>query len=370
MKKNRTLKAAGTLLLAAFLLTHAGGAAFAQKSPEADRQAQKGAEYLARKDWRNAADSYKKALRADAGHVEANYGLGVAYMNMKQAMDALAAFSNVVAAQPNPRVKDALANTGIVHFSLGHYKEASDALGNALKLGDIGTTGHYFLGMAYMQTGRDDTQALDSLRRASSDPQFAQVALTSVGLLLLKQGKGREAVAPLEQAARLNPRHAPTQMLLGNAYLSADRPEEALAALRSADRVLHAARARLRALPALPQRGGGRGLHVRAPATAAVGGGSGRTRQRLHAHESLPRGRGRLRARADAEARRPQHAARPVRPLLLARRVREARRDGAAGRAPRAAERRRADDARRRARHQRRHAGRAARRARGAAGRA
>jgi tetratricopeptide (TPR) repeat protein len=235
MKKNRTLKAAGTLLLAAFLLTHAGGAAFAQKSSEADRQAQKGAEYLARKDWRNAADSYKKALRADAGHVEANYGLGVAYMNMKQAMDALAAFSNVVAAQPNPRVREALANTGIVHFALGHYKEASDALGNALKLGDIGTTGHYFLGMAYMQTGRDDTQALDSLRRASSDPQFAQIALTSVGLLLLKQDKGREAVAPLEQAARMNPRHAPTQMLLGNAYLSADRPEEALAALRAAD---------------------------------------------------------------------------------------------------------------------------------------
>ena len=65
---------------------------------------------------------------------------------------------------------------------------------------------------------------------SASDPQFAQDANFSLGYLLLKQGSAKEAVAPLEQAARLNPRHMPTQMLLGNAYLSVDRVEEGLAA--------------------------------------------------------------------------------------------------------------------------------------------
>jgi tetratricopeptide (TPR) repeat protein len=233
MKKQNTLKAAGILLLAAFFLAQSG-AVFAQKTSEADKQAQRGAEQLARKDWRGAADSYRKALRSDARHVEANYGLGVALMNLKQMPDALAAFAGVVAAQPNPRVKDALVNTGAIQLSLGHNKEAADALGQALPLGDLGTAGHYFLGKAYILTDRDDRQALDSLRRATSDPQFAQDALASVGYLLLKQNKGREAVAPLEQAARMSPPNAFAQMLLGNAYLAADRPEDALAALRAA----------------------------------------------------------------------------------------------------------------------------------------
>ena len=209
-------------------------AALAQKSQEADRQAQRGADYLARKDWKNARDSYQKAVRADARHVEGNYGLGIALMNLKQPMDALAAFSKVVEFQPNPRVREALVYTGLIHFSLGHYKEASDAIGNASTMGEIGPTGHYFLGKAYQQMGRD-ADALPHLQAAVSTPDYAQDASFSVGLILIKQDKGREAVEPLETAARLNPRHAPSQMLLGSAYLSADRPEDALTALRAAD---------------------------------------------------------------------------------------------------------------------------------------
>src|SRR4051812_19911345 len=89
------------LLLFAVLLfapSNNAAVAFAQKPQDADRLAQKGAEYLARKDWKNARDQYQKAVRADARHVEANYGLGVACMNLKQMPDALTAFSNVIAA--------------------------------------------------------------------------------------------------------------------------------------------------------------------------------------------------------------------------------------------------------------------------------
>jgi len=237
MKIPKTFAAACILVLAALLLTSAPSATaatFPQKTAEADRQAQKGAEHLGRKDWKRAAESYQKAVRADARHVEANYGLGVAHMNLKQPTEALAAFSNVIAAQPNPRVKDALVNTGLIHFAAGRAKEAADALGLAAPLGDIGAVGHYFLGKAYLQTERGDDAALDSLRRAASDPQFAQDANFSVGYLLLKKNQSKEAVAPLEQAVRLNAQHAPSQMLLGNAYLAAERYEEAHTALRAA----------------------------------------------------------------------------------------------------------------------------------------
>ncbi|HEX7317179.1 MAG TPA: tetratricopeptide repeat protein [Pyrinomonadaceae bacterium] len=234
MKNTNTLRAAGLILLAAFLLTPAPAFSF-QKTSEADKQAQRGAEYISKKDWNRAADSYQKAVRADARHVEGNYGLGVAYLNLKRAQEALAAFANVIAAQPNPRAKDAYVNTGAIQFALGRYQEAADALSKAGELGDIGTTGNYFLGKAYQQTERD-ADALNALRKATGDAQFGSDANLSVGLLLLKQNKAAEAVAPLEQAVKLGAQPvAVAQMLLGNAYLATDRPEEALAALRAAD---------------------------------------------------------------------------------------------------------------------------------------
>ncbi|HEX8500415.1 MAG TPA: tetratricopeptide repeat protein [Pyrinomonadaceae bacterium] len=235
MNRDQTLGAAGMLLLAALLFcTAPAAAAFTQKSSEADRLAQKGAEYLAKKDWKRAAETYQKAVRADARHAEASYGLGVAHMNLRQPNEALAAFSNVVAAGPNPRVKDALVGAAAVQFSLGAFKEAGEALERAAALGDIGTAGHYFRGKAYVQQGREDDKALDSLRRAAADPQYAQDASVSVGFLLLKQNRAKEAVAPLELAVRLDARSAAAQTFLGHAYVALDRPEEGLAALRAA----------------------------------------------------------------------------------------------------------------------------------------
>jgi tetratricopeptide (TPR) repeat protein len=222
------------ILFAALAALSQPAAALAQKPQDAAKLIQKGSELLAKKDWKGARDQYQKAARADARNVEANYGLGVAQMNLKQWADALAAFSNVVAAKPNPRVREALANTGRINYWLKDYAKAADALEPASELGDIGADGYYFLAKSYTETRRE-ARALDLFRRATADPQYAQDAYFNVGLLLTRQDKAREAVAPLEQAARLDPRHAPTQTLLGNAYLAADRPEDALAALRAAD---------------------------------------------------------------------------------------------------------------------------------------
>ena len=235
MKMNNTFRAAGLLLLAAFFcLTNAGAAPLPQNA-EADKQAQRGAEHLSKKDWRRAAESYHKALRADPRHVEANYGLGLAYMNLERGSEALAAFANVIAAQPNPRVKEAFVYTGLIHYALKRYDEAGESLGRAAALGDLGPGPHYYLGKVYQQQGRD-ADALASLRKVTSEPQFAADANLSVGFLLLKQNKAAEAVAPLEQAVRLGAQPlAVAQMLLGNAYVSVARPEEGLAALRAAD---------------------------------------------------------------------------------------------------------------------------------------
>src|SRR5215204_5962522 len=193
MKNTNTFRAAGILLLAAFLLSPANASAF-QKTSEADKQAQKGAEYLAKKDWNRAADSYQKAVRADARHVEANYGLGLAYMNLERVNEALAAFADVIAAQPNPRVKEAFVYAGLIHYALKRYEEAAQSLGRAAALGEIGPGPHYYLGKIYQQQGHD-AEALASLRKAVSAPQHAADANLSIGFILLRQNQAKEAVA-------------------------------------------------------------------------------------------------------------------------------------------------------------------------------
>jgi len=72
---NRTnIRAAARLLLAALIFSPAlAPSAFAQKSPESERETQKGAQYLAQRDWKRALDSYTKAAHADPRNYEARY---------------------------------------------------------------------------------------------------------------------------------------------------------------------------------------------------------------------------------------------------------------------------------------------------------
>lgn len=234
MKKQITFAAASLLVLAAIFSGVPRAAA--QRQQEVEKLIQRGADSLRRNDWKGAADSYRKAVRADPKNYEANYGLGVASMNLKQTMDALAAFSNVIEVKPNPRVQDAYVGTALIHYNLGHYKEARDSFELAQQLGPLSTFAAYLLGKSYMQTDHD-ALALAPLERASSDPQYAEDSLLSIGVIRMKQNQGRQAVQPLEGAVRINPRNASAQMLLGVAYITVDRNQEALTALRAAQAI-------------------------------------------------------------------------------------------------------------------------------------
>ncbi|HWS56590.1 MAG TPA: tetratricopeptide repeat protein [Pyrinomonadaceae bacterium] len=220
------------LLALTFFLFAPQGAA-AQKPQEAERHAQRGAQELQRQQWRRAAEHYRRAVAADRRHVESNYGLGVAYMNLKQWQDALGAFSNVIEVRPNARLKDAYIGSGLIFFETQKFKEATDVFGFAEQLGELPPHVYYYYGKAQLQQGRP-REALAALRRAAPAPQYAQDLYFSLGFLHLQQNESKEAVAALEQALRLNAGHAPTLMLLGNAYLGQERHAEAERLLRQA----------------------------------------------------------------------------------------------------------------------------------------
>lgn len=224
------------VLLAALVFVSApprADASPAQKTQEAERHAQRGAQELQRRQWKRAADNYRKAVAADPKHVEAQFGLGVAYMNLRQTTDALAAFSNVIGLRPNARLKDAYVNSGLIFFETQKFKEASDVFGFAEQLGELTPALYYYAGKSYLSQNKN-AEALAALRRATPEPAYAQDLHATLGLLHLQQGQNKEAIASLEQALRLNSNNAYTLMLLGNAYVAEDRSEEGERLLRQA----------------------------------------------------------------------------------------------------------------------------------------
>lgn len=230
------LTAALCLVLVALSPAAARATSFAQKPQEADKLARRAAESLQKKDWRRAADGYQKALRADADHAESHYGLGVAQAGLKQSAEALASFANVLRLAPNPRVREAHLNAGLLHAEGQRHGEAAESLEQAQKLGELPANGRYFLGRAYLSLGRD-AEALAALKGALADAPHAPDAYAQIGRLHLKRNEASEAAEALRHAVRLNPGDAPTLALAADAFLRLDLNEEALAATLEAVRL-------------------------------------------------------------------------------------------------------------------------------------
>lgn len=233
-RASRRAKLVLLLLIAAvsLLAPHRSAlAAVVQKQGEADKLAQKGAENLRKSQWQKAAENYQKAVRANPNHVEANYGLAVANMQLKQVDEALKFFSAVVRLRPNPRVGEALRNAGLIHFTQQRFKETAEAYEGAAQLGDLPADDHYRLGFAYLRLGRK-REAIAEMKRAVPDVRLAPDALYLTGALQLELGEKQEALANLEQAVRLNSNHAGALIYLGGAYFDLGRHDEALAALK------------------------------------------------------------------------------------------------------------------------------------------
>ncbi|HLM54598.1 MAG TPA: tetratricopeptide repeat protein, partial [Pyrinomonadaceae bacterium] len=220
-------------LLLAFVLFLILPAA-AQKPQEADKLAQRGAEYLRKNDWRRAAEQYQRAVRANPNHAEAQYGLGAAYVGLGQQSEALEAFSQVVRLKPNPRVAEALVQSGIIHAGAKRYQEAVSSFEQARQLGDIPPAAHFFLAGTYLQLGGRDRDALASFERAAAEQRFAAESYRGIGFIRLKQNETKEAADALARSVQLNPRDGFAQALYGNALLTQGRDEEAMAALRQA----------------------------------------------------------------------------------------------------------------------------------------
>ena len=212
-----------------------------------------------------AVEACRVLLRLDPGHAETNHILGLAYLRLGRADDAVAALGRAVARQPAspiyltnlgvaqqaagqagaaatsyraalalaPDSAQIHANLGVVLLALGQVAAAAAAQRQALLLAPSMPEAHYNLGLA-LAAGDDPEAALSSFAEALRlRPDYAPAA-TSLSATLLALGRPGEARAAAERAVALAPETAAAHHALANVLAEAGELEAAATAYEAA----------------------------------------------------------------------------------------------------------------------------------------
>jgi tetratricopeptide (TPR) repeat protein len=184
--------------------------------PASEQSVEDGNKYAQARQYDQAVDAYRQAIKLDPNLAAAYRGLGGVYVNMGRAADALGPLRTAVRLEPNHAFGH--VNLAIALENLRRFDEALAELNEAKGLNskdpriynELGNLLNNFLGRT-----RDALNAYqEALRLNPEDP----VLQHNVGLSLLLLGRASEAVGPLQEALRLQPQYRNARYLLSDAY--------------------------------------------------------------------------------------------------------------------------------------------------------
>ena len=181
---------------------------------------------------RAAEAEVRRALRIDAGAVEAHTLLGIILASRGDA-NAEAAESLSQAVALNPNSFDAQFYLGRVQYALKDYAGSVKSLRAAVKLNPRHTEARFFLGTALELAGDSNSAMVEYEELLKIDPESLMGQLGS-GALLVKQGKIDEAIVSLNKAVSLDPKEFEAHWALGRALALKERYAEAVESFQRA----------------------------------------------------------------------------------------------------------------------------------------
>jgi tetratricopeptide (TPR) repeat protein len=186
---------------------------------------EEGNRYTQERQYDKAVDSFRQAMRLDPNLAAAYHGLGLVYINMGRASDALEPMKTAVRLDPNNSV--AHLNLAITLEHLRRFDEALTELNEAKRLNPKDARNYHELGNLLNNFfGRLDEALAAYLEARRLDPNHPAVQ-HNIGLTLIKLGRAGEAIEPLQAALRLDPQYRNARYLLSDAYGILGRYEEA-----------------------------------------------------------------------------------------------------------------------------------------------
>ena len=185
-----------------------------------------GNQHLVAKQYDQAVDAYRQALKLKPDLAAAHHGLGSVYINLGRNAEALEHLRAAARLDPeNPVVH---LNLGLNLANLRRGDEALLELNEAKRLSpqdgriynEIGNILHNVFGRF--------EEALAAYKEARRLTPKVPAVHHNIGLILMRMGKSAEAIAPFEEALHLDPRYQNARYHLSNAYSRTGRYEEAV----------------------------------------------------------------------------------------------------------------------------------------------
>lgn len=157
---------------------------------------------LALKEHDDAEKALKRAIRLDSGNWKAQQALGMLYDDLGRIDEAIAAYK--AALKVRPVEASILNNLGVAYYLRKDYPLAIETLEKALRSARPEDRKRVYnnLGRAYARSGQF-TRAIDSFRRGSD----LATAYNNVGVVLLEEGRARDAAGCFQKAVDANPGH-------------------------------------------------------------------------------------------------------------------------------------------------------------------
>lgn len=176
----------------------------------------------------DAAESYRRAAEADPASWEAQYNVGVTYLENGQPRQALEALGRAEQQGGAGRPEVALA-LATAHDQLAQAQEALAYAQRAMSGLDDGNqvvTARFIAGRAYYRLGDYDAAGQEFRAVLQARPSEA-AAYMWAGLAAYQQSDYQTAVSSFERAVQLNPNSVEARANLGAAYLAAQRYQDA-----------------------------------------------------------------------------------------------------------------------------------------------
>lgn len=128
-----------------------------------------------------ARDVFIHYLESHPQDLDTTFGLGIAYIEMKEFHAAIECLSRVTA-QDSRKYPSALTMLGVAQFQIGNIKEAHSCIRDSLKMDPHSFEGWYYLGIIY-EHSRQPEQALQSFHRAAEIQDDSHEVWEHIGFL-------------------------------------------------------------------------------------------------------------------------------------------------------------------------------------------
>jgi eukaryotic-like serine/threonine-protein kinase len=164
--------------------------------------------------YEQAAVEYLRAIELDPDNGDAHRRLGEVYESNNQLDEAVAEFHKAI--ETDPQQYRNHNHLGKFHYQRANYQEAVKHFQKAVELAPDEPLTHRDLGVTYLDMGQ--LASAENELRLSIRLQETPIALHTLGLVLMYEGKDREAIPNFVRALSLGPVTYIPWMILGTAY--------------------------------------------------------------------------------------------------------------------------------------------------------